>query len=109
MKNFVQTGEVITVTAPAAVVSGQGLLIGALFGVVCAAAAAGADAEMRTVGVFDLPAAAADVVAVGAKVYWDNAAKNVTTVSASNTLIGVAVTAKSASVTVIRVRLNGTV
>ena len=34
-------------------------------------------------------------IAQGAKVYWDNAAKNVTTVSAGNTLMGYAMTACS--------------
>ena len=107
MKNFVQTGDVVTVIAPAATVSGQALLIGSLFGVACTAAASGAPVEIRTVGVFDLPAASADVIAAGAKVYWDNAAKQVTSTVGSNTLIGCVTEAKAASTTVARVRLNG--
>ena len=109
MKNFVQTGDVVTVAAPAAVVSGQGLLIGALFGVACTSAASGADVELKTVGVYDLPAASADVVTVGAKLYWDNAAKQLTSTVASNTLVGAALAAKAGGVTTARVRLNGTV
>ena len=107
MKNFVQTGDVVTVIAPAITTSGQPLLIGALFGVACTAAASGAPVELRAVGVFDLPADSADVIAAGAKVYWDNAAKNVTSTVGSNTLIGCVTEAKAASTTIARVRLNG--
>ena len=43
MKNFVQRGENIAVPAPAAVTSGAGVLIGALFGVANGDADTGAD------------------------------------------------------------------
>ena len=33
MKNYVQPGNTITLTAPYAVVSGDGLLVGSIFGV----------------------------------------------------------------------------
>ena len=33
MKNFIQPGDSLTVSAPYAVTSGQGVLIGALFGI----------------------------------------------------------------------------
>ncbi len=107
MKNYVQNGDVLTVIAPAATVSGQPLLIGSLFGVACTAAASGAPVEMRTSGVYDLEAATADVIAAYARVYWDNAAKQVTSTVDSNTLIGCVTEAKAASTTVARVRLNG--
>ena len=107
MKNFVQTGDVVTVIAPAVTVSGQALLIGSLFGVACTGAASGAQVEIRTVGVFDLPAASADVIAAGTKVYWDNAGKQVTSTVGSNTLIGCVTEAKAASTPVARVPLNG--
>ena len=107
MKNFVQTGDVVTVIASANIASGQPVLTGALFGVACTSQVSGSPVEVRTVGVFDLPAASADVIAAGAKVYWDNAAKQVTSTVGSNTLIGCVTEAKAASTTVARVRLNG--
>ena len=57
MKNFVQCGKTISVTAPASgLVSGAPALIGvALFGVAAYSAAAGASGEIVTSGVFDLP------------------------------------------------------
>lgn len=110
MRNFVQTAVLITVAAaPYVVASGGGCLVGALFGVAQAAAANGAQVVLETQGVFDLPKAAGDTPAVGAKVYWNDAAKSVTTTAAGNTLIGCAIKAALAGDATVRVRLNGTV
>ena len=43
MKNYVQPGNTITLTAPYAVVSGEGLLVGSIFGVASGTAAPSAD------------------------------------------------------------------
>ena len=108
MKNYVQPGNTVTVVAPVAVTSGDGLLVGALFGVATATAAISTNVEMITVGVVDLPKAAVSITQ-GAKVYWDNTAKNVTTTVASNTLIGCAIVAAAVGDASVRVRLNGAV
>lgn len=108
MKNFVQPGANITLPAPYDRKSGEGALIGALFGVASTDVDSGAEASFVTVGVFDLTKAASQAWTVGAKVYWDNAAKACTTTATSNTLIGVAVAATggSAGETIGRVRLG---
>ncbi|MBF0116451.1 MAG: DUF2190 family protein [Magnetococcales bacterium] len=108
MKNFVQPGDTVTVVAPVAVNSGDGVLVGALFGVALSTTAIGANVEMLTEGVVDLPKAAV-AITQGAKVYWDNTAKNVTTTSAGNTLIGCAIVAAAVGDGTVRVRLNGVV
>ena len=108
MKNYVQPGDTVTVVVPVAVNSGDGLLVGTLFGVVLSSAAIGANVEMLTEGVVDLPKAAV-AITQGAKVYWDNTAKNVTTTSAGNTLIGCAIVAAAVGDSTVRVRLNGVV
>ena len=41
MKNYVQPGNTITLTAPYAVTSGDGLLVGSIFGIASGAAALG--------------------------------------------------------------------
>ncbi|NKI17432.1 DUF2190 family protein [Spongiibacter sp. KMU-166] len=70
MKNYVQKGEAITVTAPAALVSGQGVLVGeGLFGVAVNAAESGSEVTIITEGVFELPADA--TVAAGDVVEWN--------------------------------------
>ena len=109
MKNYVQHGKTITLVAPYGVTSGDGLLVGAIFGVATASAAIGEAVEAALVGVFDLKKVASQAWAVGDKVYWDNTAKETTKTATSNTLIGVAIDAvgNGASDTVGRLRLNG--
>jgi predicted RecA/RadA family phage recombinase len=108
MKNYVQPGNTITLTAPYAVASGEGLLIGSIFGVASGTAALGETVETALVGVFDLTKVGSQAWTAGAKVYWDNTNKRCTTVSTDNTLIGVATeaVASGAGDTIGRVRLN---
>ncbi len=105
MRNFVQTGEVLTLVAPYDVVSGAGFLIGSLFAVAVAPAASGKAVNGRPAGVFDL-AKAAGAITAGAKVYWDDAAKKATTTSAGNTLIGVATQDAASADATARVKLG---
>lgn len=108
MKNFVQPGDMVTVTAPYTLTSGAGCLVGLLFGVAAGAYASGAtDAEIKTTGVFDIAALSTDVGAVGAAAYWDNTNKRITVTSSGNTKVGVFTMAKANGDTTARVRLNG--
>ena len=107
MKNFIQAGANVTLPAPYALASGQGALIGSLFGVANGAAAINADAVLSLTGVFDLPKVAIDVIAVGAVLYWDDSPGSVTTTASGNVKIGVAVLAAANPSGVARVRLNG--
>jgi predicted RecA/RadA family phage recombinase len=105
MKNFVQPGDNLELIAPRALASGGGFLVGALFAVASTDAASGAVVEGVTRGVFDLPKAAG-AITQGAKVYWDNAAFNVTTTATNNTVIGVATQAAASADATVRVKLN---
>lgn len=107
MKNYIQSGESLTLTAGGTLTSGQGLLVGTIFGVVAEAAVSGQLYTLVFQGVFDLPKAASVTPAVGAKVYWDDTNKNVTTTASGNTLIGVAAVAALAGDATVRVRLDG--
>jgi predicted RecA/RadA family phage recombinase len=109
MKNYFQPGKTLTLTAPYAVTSGDGLLVGSIFGVAAGDAASGATIEAALTGVFDLTKIGSQAWTVGAKVYWDDTNKRCTTVATDNTLIGVAVEAVAggAGDTIGRVRLNG--
>ena len=109
MRNKVQTGNVISVIAPALVLSGQGVLVGALFGVAAGDALQGTSVEIAREGVFDLTAVGADTANQGVKAYWDNTAKRITTTVASNTLVGAFAVAKTASDSTARVLLDGVV
>ena len=108
MKNYVQPGNTVTLTAPYAVTSGDGLLVGSIFGIAARTAALGESVETALVGVFDITKIGSQAWTVGAKVYWDDTNKRTTSVATSNTLIGVATEAVAggAGDTIGRVRLN---
>lgn len=93
MKNFVQNGAVVTLAAPYAVSSGDGALVGSIFGVAQADAESGADVPLVRTGVFTLAKTSAQAWTVGAKIYWDNSAKVCTTTASGNTLVGTATAA----------------
>jgi predicted RecA/RadA family phage recombinase len=108
MKNFIQPGKTVTININAGLTSGSGVLVGTMFGVCNMDSLANQDNEIDLTGVFDLPKAATITPAVGSAVYWDNTAKNVTTVSTGgNTKIGVNLLSPQAGDATIRVRLNG--
>lgn len=108
MKNLVmQSGNNITVAAPRAVASGEGVLVGSLFGVASTIAAAGVAVALSTVGVYNLAKTAGQVFTVGAPAYWDDAARTVTAVAAGNTKIGVAIRAAAGPDATAQIRLNG--
>ena len=107
MKNYVQKGENLTLTAPHAVASGAEVKIGLIFGVAAGAAANGATVDVVTEGVFTLPKVSTDVFAVGAAVYWDDTAKLITSTTSGNSKVGVAVTAAANPSGTVNVRLNG--
>lgn len=107
MKNAVQNGEILTLTAPYARTSGQGMLVGSIFGVCTTDVASGASVEAEVGGVFDLAKLSAQAWTVGQLIYWDDTNKQTTTVSTSNKLIGVATAAAANPSATGRVRLNG--
>ena len=108
MKNYVQPGNVVTLTTPTGGIrSGDGVLVGSLFGVSAYDADAGEEMEVSLVGVYELPKAAG-AIGEGAKVYWDGTGKTVTTTATGNKLIGAAVRAAGSAEVSARVRLDGT-
>lgn len=110
MKNFIDHGDMVPVTAPYAVTSGQGAKVGQLFGVAANDAGNGAELVIKTRGTFELTKIGSQAWGVGALVYWDNTNKRCTTVASGNLLIGAAVVAvgSGAGETLGTVRLNGT-
>ena len=110
MNNYKSTGEMITVTAPYALSSGDGCKVGSLFGVSAGDyLEAATDAELKTTGVFELVKDAGTAWSQGDKIYWDDSAKECDTDSAAGMLIGVAAEGAGSSAVLGMVRLNGTV
>jgi predicted RecA/RadA family phage recombinase len=94
MKNYIQDGDVITVAAPAAVVSGDFVQVGRIRGIAVTSAASGAAVELQTKGVFSIPKLGSEEFAtVGLPVYCvlsGNGVKTVTTASTTaNVLVGI--------------------
>jgi len=93
-KNFIEDGDVITVTAPAAVTSGNIVLVGTnLFGVALGAAANGAPVTIMIEGVFSVAKTSALAIAVGDIVYYHSASGLVDKTATGGKSVGVAVAA----------------
>lgn len=108
MKTYIQNGHVITVPTPSGgVASGEGLIVGNIFGIAAYTSAEGDPVELGTTGVYQPPKATAAVLAVGARVAWDNTAKQVNTPGAGRFPIGIATEAVGNGITSAAVRLDG--
>src|SRR5687768_69383 len=105
--NFVQNGEVITLVAPYQRNSGEGALVGSIFGVATTTVANAVAAEFAIVGVWDLAKTSAQAWTQGQKIYWDNANKRCDSDSTVGTLIGMATEAAANPSATGKVRLNG--
>jgi len=103
MRNFIQPGNSITLTAPYAVSSGQGVLVGAIFGIAAYDAALGGIVEVQTEGVFDITKEPSLAITAGARVYWDNTNRRITTTATGNYQVGIATLAALAADTTARV------
>jgi predicted RecA/RadA family phage recombinase len=107
MRNYVQPGVSITVTATAAASSGDGVKVGNLFGIASGDAAIGEKLVLTTEGVFEMPKVSANTFDVGALAYWDDAAKVITSTASGNTRVGLTVTTAGNPSGSLNVRLDG--
>ncbi len=89
MKNYIRSGNTINYTnaTGAAIVSGQFIPVGSLFGVAETDIAINDTQAVKTTGVYAVTKDA-NAIAFGAKVYWDGTAKVLTATSTSNTFVG---------------------
>lgn len=106
-KNFVQAGDVLTLTAPYTCVSGSLVGLNQIVGVALTDAASGAPVVVQTQGVFNLTHAVTNTAAsAGAVVFYDTTNR---AVSATTTFprLGVYMADKVTTSTAVVVRLNG--
>jgi predicted RecA/RadA family phage recombinase len=106
MRNKITEGNMIPYAHTAAVVSGQAVKIGNLLGVAATDGAANEAVEYAIAGVYELPKTSADVVGIGALLYWNDTAKEITTTATGNLEAGRAYAAAAAGVTSVRLLLN---
>jgi predicted RecA/RadA family phage recombinase len=104
MRNYISPGDIVTVPAPASVSSGDGVLIGTLFGIAVTDADSGDPVEIKTTGVFTLPKASEQAWTIGAAIYWDGEECTTADGSGANALIGrtLAVAANPSATGVVR-------
>ena len=110
MKNYVQAGNILTLTAPAGgVTAGVGYVIGAnTFAVALQSAAATLPFDGATEGVFTLPKINTATAAQGARVWWNDSTKTVAfSSSAGLFMIGSLTAAAVNGVTTCTVKLDG--
>ena len=109
MKNFIQDGNNIPLTPARDVLSGEGELVGSLFGVAVNDVASGESGVFKTTGVFELPktTGASTAYTQGAKVYWKSDTFKCSASASGNTEIGVAIAPADDAATTVLVRLNG--
>lgn len=106
MKTYSKPGFIITHAHTAAIQSGEPLLLGDQLVISCGKYAANEEGEYMRAGVHTLPKAAV-AIAKNVKVYWDNTAKNLTTVASGNTLAGLSDAAALSGDATFTVLLNG--
>lgn len=102
MKNYTQRGDVIGVTAPAAVNSGNVVQISDLIGVAAHSAESGEHLELVVTGVFAVPAAAGSP---GDTAYWDGAQATTSDGSGANTRMGHFVSTTAGGTAEVRIAL----
>lgn len=107
MVNYIQPGNTVTVAAPYTVTSGMIVLVGSILGIASFDSASGADVEMLTEGVFDLPKTSALAITQGDLLYLDDTNHVVNKTSSAQKLVGVALTTVANPSSTVRVRLNG--
>ena len=94
MKSYIAPGKSTTVTAPTGgVLSGDGVLIGTLFGIAQLDAGEGAEVEILTEGVVEIGKTSALAIGVGDRLFWDATNKVVNKTATAQVCVGVAVSA----------------
>lgn len=109
MNNNIQPGENLTLAAPYDRNSGEGALVGTIFGVAQETVLSGADVVLVRRGVFELAKTSAQAWTVGAKIYWDDTNKVCTTTASGNVVVGAAVQAAANPSATGIVLLDGTI
>ena len=101
-----QKGEVLDYKASAAVKNGEVVSLGTRIGVAGEDIAAGETGHLHVVGVFEMEKAAG-AVTMGAALYYDATAKNITTTATSNTPAGYAAAPAASGDETVLVKLLG--
>ncbi len=104
--NYIQPGRTLTVTAPTGgVASGDGVLVGQLFGVAQHDAAEADELELLTEGVVELAKATPLAIAAGDRLFWDATNKRLDKTATAQVCVGLAVLAAADADATVRLKL----
>ena len=109
MKNCIRPeGQFVPLAIPytGGATAGQGILVGALFGVAQKDGAQNEVVECAVVGEFDLTKEPSLAISQGARVFWDNTNRRITTTTTGNFHVGFCTVAALATDTTVRVLLG---
>jgi len=109
MKNCIRPdGRSIPLAIPYAggAAPGDGILVGALFGVAQSGGAQNDTVECAVVGEFELPKEPSLAISAGARVFWDNTNRRITTTATNNFQVGFCTVAALAADATVRVLLG---
>jgi predicted RecA/RadA family phage recombinase len=106
MRNFIQKGDALTITAGATLVAGQAVLVGGVLGVAAADCASGSKVSVVLEGVFSLPRITGAAWTAGQRVFWDASVSKLSAVSTGNVYAGLMANAPASGDTVGLVRLG---
>jgi predicted RecA/RadA family phage recombinase len=87
------------------VLSGQGVLVGAFFGVAASDAPQNTTVECETRGEFELAKDPTQPMTAGARVFWDNTNRRLSNTATGNFQVGIVTVAALAADTTVRVML----
>lgn len=107
MKNYLQEGSTLPITASRAVLAGAMISAGMLAGVAVHDAATGTAVEIETKGCFSIAKTTGQAWAVGDPIYLITATGICTTAKTGNLFVGVAIEAAASADTTGSIRLNG--
>ncbi len=106
MKNAIQPANVVTVVAPYAVLSGDGVMVGSLFGVAATKQAINESLEIAVEGGYEVKKLSTDVVTQGAKLNWNNTTKQLQLAAGDLAGVATALVAAGNGVTKVLVKLT---
>jgi predicted RecA/RadA family phage recombinase len=105
MQNYISKGDTLTLVAPSAVNSGDGIIINGLFVVAAADIASGEKGAFIAEGVVELAKDTATAFALGEAVEWETAGSKLVAAAAGNLDAGYCVEAVGAAATTAKIKL----
>lgn len=106
-KNYIQEGDILTLTPAAAVVAGVGYQFGTgLFGVALEDVAISTPGAFAVEGVWEIAKTSALAISVGDRVFWDVTNKVVNKTSAGQQCVGIAVEAAANPSATVKIKLG---